>query len=159
MSGLLSTVKLLLSLGADTNMVSFGELSAMDIAAAREHKVLLCSSTTLLHIYSTLDHQLIETYLEAKTKVISQQQISKTLRLDIFEAAKRGDYDVIKHLVEFEHADVNRKDDDGATILMFAAMRGHSAVVELLVAMGAGINDQDDISGWTSLMQATYYGS
>jgi hypothetical protein len=31
-------------------------------------------------------------------------------------------------------------------------------VVELLVERGAHIDAQDSVSGWTALMQATYYG-
>jgi ankyrin repeat protein len=45
--------------------------------------------------------------------------------LDIFEASKRGDLRQIKYLVEHEKLDVNKRDPDGASALMFAAMRGH----------------------------------
>jgi hypothetical protein len=57
-----------------------------------------------------------------------------------------------------EKADVNRTDEDGATCLIFAAMRGWLAIAELLVDRGAEVNLQDEKSGWTALMQATYYG-
>jgi len=40
---------------------------------------------------------------------------------------------------------------------MFAAIRGHLQVAQLLIEKGANINSQDKISGWTALMQATYY--
>jgi ankyrin repeat protein len=48
-------------------------------------------------------------------------------------------------------------DEDGATPLMFASMRGHLNVAQLLIEKGANIDIQDKISGWTALMQATYY--
>lgn len=49
-------------------------------------------------------------------------------------------------------------DDDGATPLMYAAMGGHFPSVQLLIQNGADIDKQDKASGWTALMQATYYG-
>ena len=78
------------------------------------------------------------------------------VRLDIFEAAKRGDAKRMRQLIEIENADPNKRDQDGATCLMFAAMRGHVAVVELLLANKADVDLQDAISGWTALMQATF---
>ena len=41
---------------------------------------------------------------------------------------------------------------------MYAAMKGHLGVVQLLIGRGADINKQDEASGWTALMQATYHG-
>ena len=41
---------------------------------------------------------------------------------------------------------------------MFAAMRGHTDIVDFLLENQANVNAQDKISGWTALMQATYYG-
>lgn len=118
--------------------------------------------------------------------------VNKSTRLTIFEACKRGDIEQVKQLLTSEHVDPSKKDEDGATSLMFAAMRGHQvwtlflllllslssnrenmlggsshalnlssakAIAEMLVDAGAEIDAQDDISGWTALMQATYYGA
>ena len=41
---------------------------------------------------------------------------------------------------------------------MYAAMGGHLPVVQLLVERGADIDKQDEASGWTATMQATYHG-
>lgn len=54
---------------------------------------------------------------------------------------------------------MDKRDEDGATCLMFAAMRGHVDIAQLILAKGAEVDAQDDISGWTALMQAIYYGA
>lgn len=41
---------------------------------------------------------------------------------------------------------------------MYAAMGGHLPTVQLLIQNGADVDKQDKASGWTALMQATYYG-
>ena len=41
---------------------------------------------------------------------------------------------------------------------MYAAMGGHAAIVQLLIQNDADVDKQDKASGWTALMQATYYG-
>lgn len=61
-------------------------------------------------------------------------------------------------LLERGGVNINERDADGATCLMFAAMRGHTSIAQLLVDAGAELDAHDDISGWTALMQATYYG-
>jgi hypothetical protein len=38
----------------------------------------------------------------------------------------QGDYDAVRTLLDGEHVDVHRRDADGASCLMFAAMRGHA---------------------------------
>ena len=45
--------------------------------------------------------------------------------LDIVSAAKAGDVKAVKHWLDSDRASVNTTDSDGATPLMFAAMRGH----------------------------------
>ncbi|XP_020625201.1 ankyrin repeat and SAM domain-containing protein 6-like isoform X2 [Orbicella faveolata] len=40
---------------------------------------------------------------------------------------------------------------------MYAAMGGHYTIVQLLIQHGADVNKHDKGSGWTALMQATYY--
>lgn len=64
----------------------------------------------------------------------------------------------VKELIASNRTAANSSDKDGATPLMFAAMRGHTDIVDFLLENQANVNAQDKISGWTSLMQATYYG-
>ena len=70
-----------------------------------------------------------------------------------------GDLQRIREILE---VDVSQRDTsspgDGATPLMFAAMTGRLDIAQMLVERGCDINKQDNISGWTALMQATYHG-
>ena len=52
-----------------------------------------------------------------------------------------------------------RNSEDGATVLMYACVAGHLGVVKLLVSRGAHLDEQDYLSGWTSLMQATFHNN
>lgn len=68
----------------------------------------------------------------------------------------------IQRIRDILDIDVSQRDtcspQDGATPLMFAAMTGRLDIAQLLVERGCDINKQDNISGWTALMQATYHG-
>ena len=70
-----------------------------------------------------------------------------------------GDFMRMKEILD---EDLTQRDacspQDGATPLMFAAMMGRLDMVQLLVDKGCNINQQDKVSGWTALMQATYHG-
>jgi len=57
----------------------------------------------------------------------------------LFEAARLGNTKIIETLL-FEGIDVNVKDKDGWTALMWAADKCHFDVVELLLKNGANIN-------------------
>ena len=53
-----------------------------------------------------------------------------------FESVRSGDYAEVKRLIE-EGANVNAKDNDGATALMWASLKGHQEVSKLLIEAGA----------------------
>jgi ankyrin repeat protein len=55
-------------------------------------------------------------------------------------------------------ADINAKDGDGMTALMYAAEKGYREVVEVLIERGAEINAKDE-KGKTTLMYAFCSGS
>ena len=71
-------------------------------------------------------------------------------------AAKRGDYDTVKELLD-NGANVNQTNKNGWTALHAAAYEGHTEVVALLLEWGANVNQADD-SGATVLSMAACKG-
>ncbi|XP_020893003.1 ankyrin repeat and SAM domain-containing protein 6 isoform X2 [Exaiptasia diaphana] len=138
LNGHISVVQLLCEYGADADSMNILHQTALDIAARRQRTD-------------------VAAYLDRKTTKRPQLTGQKTLRPSIIEAARSGDLQGVRELLEIDETEVNTADEDGATSLMFAAMCGHHNVAELLLDKGADIDSQDRISGWTALMQATYY--
>ena len=60
------------------------------------------------------------------------------------QAAKNGDLDAAKTVVENHPDFINAKDETGATALHYAAFGGHRDIVQLLVKLGGDINARDD---------------
>jgi ankyrin repeat protein len=71
----------------------------------------------------------------------------------IFEAALNGQLSQLKNLIAGGF-DVNTRDKDGSTALMFAAYNGHVDIIRELISKGASINLQDS-NGRTALMMAS----
>ena len=148
-----------MSQGCDAQATNVLDSTALDLAAAAGHATARHHPRSPKPPPPRLNLPLqVESYLSSATGSLSSTSRKMAVRLDIFEAAKRGDVKRMRQLIEVERADPNKLDQDGATCLMFAAMRGHTGVVELLLANKANVDLQDAISGWTALIQATYYG-
>jgi hypothetical protein len=73
------------------------------------------------------------------------------------QAAKTGDLEVTRTVVENHPDFINAKDETGATALHYAALSGHRELVQLLVKLGADINARDDQFGATPAGWAIEY--
>eukprot|EP00040_Diaphanoeca_grandis_P035755 m.225530 g.225530 ORF g.225530 m.225530 type:complete len:860 (-) comp33462_c1_seq3:94-2673(-) len=139
-AGEVDVVQTLMASKADPNQVNILDMTPLDIAVAAKHDK-------------------VEKLLSKKTDTMRSTTRQNILsKLDIFEATKSGNYDRTKDILKADPKSVNKKDPDGATCLMFAAMRGHMDIVALLIDNNAAIDEQDSLSGWTALMNAVYYG-
>ncbi|XP_074844005.1 ankyrin repeat and SAM domain-containing protein 6 isoform X2 [Carettochelys insculpta] len=70
-----------------------------------------------------------------------------------------GNFQLVKEIADEDPNQVNIINSDGASPLMIAAVTGQLALVQLLVERNADIDKQDNVHGWTALMQATYHGN
>ena len=72
-----------------------------------------------------------------------------------FILTDKSKYDEIYRLLQQPEIDVNVRDDNGGTPLIYASLYGHLEIVELLLKSNANTDIQDTLHGWTALMQAT----
>lgn len=95
---------MLVKSGADANLANVLDMLALDLATAAGHHA-------------------VETYLSDRSD--NTLSMVRKARLGLFGATKADDYNRVKYLIEIDKVNVDMKeDDDGATPLMFAAMRG-----------------------------------
>ena len=93
-----------------------------------------------------------------KTEVLTPVSVNTSipdtvLNSRIFEAALNGQLSQLMNLLA-DGFDVNIRDDDGRTALMYASYNGHIEIIRELIAKGASINLQDT-NGRTALMMAS----
>ncbi len=62
----------------------------------------------------------------------------------LIEAAKQGELENVRRIVENRPELINSRDEHGATALHYAAFGGHRDVVMLLIKNGADINARDN---------------
>jgi uncharacterized protein len=95
-----------------------------------------------------------ENKTEAVTAVPGNSGISDTARSNlIYEASLNGQLSMVRSLLA-EGVDVNAKDMDGRTALMYASYNGHVELIRELLEKGAAVNLQDNY-GRTALMMAS----
>lgn len=74
----------------------------------------------------------------------------------LISAAEEGNVQRVKEFLS-KGADVNAKDDQGYTALMWAAYNGHIDIIKELLLFGADVNEQDN-KGYTAQMWANEQG-
>ena len=77
---------------------------------------------------------------------------------DIHKAALDGNLETIQTLLAGDPALANAKDEQGLTPLLYAVLRGHRNVVELLLDKGADVNVQDN-GGYSPVHFASIRGN
>ena len=83
-----------------------------------------------------------------------QQQM---LHQSLIEAVLENDNVAVSDLL-LKGGEVDKRDDDGVTALMYAAGNGYSEVVSTLLSHNASLDLQNDSNGETALMYAARYG-
>lgn len=138
LNGHMTAVQILVEFGADTNTLNDIDQTAFEIAATRQKTE-------------------VQGFLDERTTARPQIKGQMFIRPSIIEAARSGNLASVKDLLDLGEIDINARDEDGATPLMYAAMGGHYTIAQLLLQHGADVDKHDKASGWTALMQATYY--
>ncbi len=119
-----------------TDPIKYGRNSALVLAAAQGHSAV---------VQTLLEH--------------GAYSIDEALQL----AGQRGRFETVLILRKAmdlrtqQERDVDTRDNDGRTSLMWAAIKGHSETVLALLDKGADVNAKDN-KGGTALMDAAYSG-
>ena len=151
------------------------------IAAGADLDAKMQGGYTPLHLVAIYDHKEIAELLIAKGADVNAKDENSLTPLDqaiqrkkieianllrkrggkrgavySIHVAAKGDIEAVKqHLAA--GADVNAKDEDGGTPLLYAAAYGHKEIVELLIVTGANLNVKDE-DGKTTLHFAALNG-
>nr|XP_060630623.1 ankyrin repeat and SAM domain-containing protein 6 [Anolis sagrei ordinatus] len=144
-----------LMLAAATGRVSLAQ-QLMSRGANPDHMNML--HKTPYEISVDFRHDDMKDYLAPLTTVRPQTDKQKR-QPDIFHALKMGNFQLVKEITDEDPAQANVLNDDGASPLMIAAVTGQLPLVQLLVSRNVDIDKQDNVHGWTALMQATYHGN
>ncbi len=122
---------------------------------------LQSSNFRLRSICPTQDHALFAIALAVLCAVAACGVAKQTIRSPetdaLLRAARAGNADTVKTLLQSQNADVNGIDEHGNTPLIEAARFGHDEVVSALLIAKADVNAKND-EGKTALMLASEGG-
>ena len=132
--GNVDTVQMLLSHGADPNLVDSNGNTALHYAAKWGRR------------------QSVEELIKAGADVNANGRNGLPLQ----RAAEKGHLEIVQYLLS-SGADISASDEGGHTALITASYYGQTEVIALLIEHGANINATSD-GGYTPLMNAAYMG-
>lgn len=118
----------------------------------RQQSSILLSIIVLLSISACAtpglqDSQLGLTHLRRGSSAVND---------DLCKASHDGNFTAVRNLIAIG-ADVNARHGEGATPLIYSAIKGHTEIAKFLIDNGADVNAKDN-NGWTALAAAAHVG-
>eukprot|EP00903_Cladosiphon_okamuranus_P020913 g19205.t1 len=161
--GSLATVQVLVEAGADLAAFNRDVLTAMDIAAERNHLLVECylrtegafSSGQFWSAADTGDAIMISRLLRGNGHLVAA--LDSDGRTALLRSCVGGHLEVARVLVE-AGADVDFQDSSGTSALGVAAVLGDVPLARYLVQTGGARLSVKNKAGWTPLMQAVVKG-
>ena len=117
-------------------------------------------NATALEIAIAAGKAEVKTFLSEQTGSAAgggRYMFSTVEEVGIHTAAQTGDLARLEDILANGESDVDELDGEGATPLMMAAIGGHKEIIQVLIRLGAEVNHQDKVNGWTALMQVFKY--
>jgi len=133
-----------------------GNLEAVNtlIKAGANSNIIVNDKTPLMSAANSNTKEMIEAVLIGCSIFAAELNVGK---LEVLGGQYGNHLEVIKLLIE-SGTNINVKNSNGWTALMFAASRNNTEVVKVLISAGADINAKNNY-GWTALMYAALDGS